>query len=116
MILREVLWNPGHTFAGFWNHSDSQKLEACEHYFEMSKNPLDLRLHAVTDDYDEDLACASVPEIVEKCLGYEVEQRSEISMSNWSKERLSDDQVVYACVDAHCAFLIGRNIRAWEIF
>ncbi|KAJ1414316.1 Ribonuclease H-like superfamily [Sesbania bispinosa] len=113
-ILRKFLRNADHTFVGFWNHLDRHKLETCEHCFEMSRNPLDLRLHAVTDD-DEDLSRASVPEIVQRCLGYEVEQSREISMSNWGKKRLSDDQVVYACVDAHCAFLIGRNIRAWDI-
>ncbi|GAU27015.1 hypothetical protein TSUD_313770 [Trifolium subterraneum] len=64
---------------------------------------------------DEDLAGASVDEIVEKCVGYEVEQRREMSMSDWSDEDLSEEQVSYACVDAYCAFLMGKNIRAWEL-
>nr|KYP62516.1 hypothetical protein KK1_017053 [Cajanus cajan] len=83
----------------------------------MWRDPLDLRLWAETvdDDDDESLARASVEVIIEKCLDYEVEQRSEISMSDWDRKYLSHDQVVYATVDAHCAFLIGRNSRLWKL-
>ncbi|TKY72478.1 DNA repair endonuclease [Spatholobus suberectus] len=67
------------------------------------------------DDNGESLARASVDEIVGKCLGFRVEQRREISVSEWYDDYLSDDQVAYATVDAYCAFLIGRNIRAWQL-
>ncbi|TKY72476.1 hypothetical protein E2542_SST01217 [Spatholobus suberectus] len=60
---------------------------------------------------DENLAQASVKEIVRKCLGYEVEQKSEIGVSDWDRKFLSDDQVAYATADAYCAFLVGRNSR-----
>ncbi|GAU50476.1 hypothetical protein TSUD_409610 [Trifolium subterraneum] len=115
-ILRSFLENPNHTFVGFWNHSDRQKLETSEYQFEMYRDPLDLRLcaEAEYEDDDDDLARASVNEIVEKCLGYEVEQRKEISMSDWSDEVLSDEQVIYASVDAYCAFRIGKNVKAWK--
>ena len=79
----------------------------------MVRDPLDLRRYAKTEDGD-DLTQASVEEIVEKCLGFDVEQRSEISMSDWNDEYLSDDQIAYATIDARCAFLIGRKSRAWE--
>ncbi|XP_020221067.1 Werner Syndrome-like exonuclease [Cajanus cajan] len=115
--LRTFLNHPFHTFVGFWNHSDRRKLESSEHCLEMWRDPLDLRLWAETvdDDDDESLARASVEVIIEKCLDYEVEQRSEISMSDWDRKYLSHDQVVYATVDAHCAFLIGRNSRLWKL-
>jgi hypothetical protein len=112
--LRTFLQNPNHTFVGFWNHSDRRKLESSEHELEMFDDPIDLRYY--TEDLcDEDLAGASVDEIVEKCVGYEVEQKREISMSDWCDEYLSDEQVSYACVDAYCAFLMGKNISAWEL-
>ncbi|KAG5105287.1 hypothetical protein JHK82_042257 [Glycine max] len=111
--LRTFLLDASHTFVGFWNHLDRRKLESSEHGLEMVRDPLDLRRYAKTEDGD-DLTQASVEEIVEKCLGFEVEQRSEISMSNWNDEYLSDDQIAYATIDARCAFLIGRKSRAWE--
>lgn len=112
--LRTFLLNPSYTFVGFWNHSDRNKLERSEHELEMWSDPLDLRLHAETED-NEDLAQASVEEIVDKCLGFEVEQRGDISVSDWDRN-LTDDQVSYATVDAYCAFLIGRNSRVWELY
>jgi ribonuclease D len=55
-----------------------------------------------------------VDEIVEKCLGFEVEQSGEIGSSDWDDKVLSDEQVVYASVDAYCAFRIGKNVKAWK--
>nr|KYP62514.1 hypothetical protein KK1_017051 [Cajanus cajan] len=74
----------------------------------MRRDPLDLR-HCFRG-----LSQASVEEIVEKRLGYRVTQWSDVSMSDWYDKYLSNDQVAYATVDAHCAFLIGRDIGAWE--
>ncbi|TKY72477.1 hypothetical protein E2542_SST01218 [Spatholobus suberectus] len=76
---------------------------------------LDLRLYAKTE-HDENLTKASVEQIVEKCLGYKVERKREIGMTGWKRYKYrSNDQVVYAAVDAYCAFLIGRNSKAWEL-
>jgi len=36
--------------------------------------------------------------IIEKCLGYEVEQSNYIRMIDWYEKYLSDDQVVYTMV------------------
>ncbi|KAK7246250.1 hypothetical protein RIF29_41112 [Crotalaria pallida] len=112
--LRKFLLDPTITFVGLWNHSDRKKLRDSVHRLEMCKNPIDLRYHAETED-DENLVRASLSEIVEKSLGYEVDQSREVSMSDWGKEVLSSEQVLYACIDAHCAFLIGKNRRAWEL-
>jgi len=81
----------------------------------MWRNPLDLRYFAETEN-DEDLVQDSVEKIVEKCLGYKVEQRREISVSDWDRKYLSNDQVAYATVDAYCAFLVGRNSRVWSVY
>lgn len=89
-----------------------------KHGFDLYRDPLDLRHYAeaLDEDDDEDLARSSVPLIVEKCLGYDVEDElsGEIGRSNWNDEDLSHKQVVYASVDAYCAFLIGKNIKAWR--
>jgi hypothetical protein len=83
----------------------------------MYKDPVDLRHYAQAeyDDEDGDLARASVEEIVEKCLGYEIEQSGEIAISDWDDKVLSGKQVVYASVDAYCAFRIGKNVKAWSL-
>jgi hypothetical protein len=114
--LRNFLLNPNNTFVGFWNHSDRRKLESSVDEIKMYRDPLDLRLYAAAEDEDDDenLARASVDEIVEKCLGYEVEQSGEIARSDWDDKILSDEQVVYASVDAYCAFQIGKNVKAWK--
>lgn len=93
-------------------------MEESEHQFDLYRDPLDLRHYAEALDEvdDEGLARASVPEIVEKCLGFDVkdELSGEIGRSDWNDEDLSREQVVYASVDAYCAFLIGKNIKAWR--
>jgi len=115
-ILRKLLKDPDFTFVGFWNHSDRRKMESSEHRLEMYRDPLDLRHYTDGEDEYEDLALASVVEIIFKCLGYEMvpELRSEIGKSDWDDEDLSHEQIVYACVDAYCAFLIGKKIEAWK--
>ncbi|XP_047173632.1 exonuclease 3'-5' domain-containing protein 2-like [Vigna umbellata] len=112
--LRTFLNHRSHTFVGFWNHSDRRKLENSEHCLDMCRDPLDLRYFAETEN-DDYLVQDSVEEIVEKCLGYIVEQRREISMSNWYRKHLSNEQIAYATVDAYCAFLVGRNSRVWNV-
>jgi hypothetical protein len=118
--LRRFLENPYYTFVGFWNHSDRLKLKSSDQRLEMYKDPVDLRHYAQAeydedDDEDGDLARASVEEIVEKCLGYEIEQSGEIAISDWDDKVLSDKQVVYASIDAYCAFRIGKNVKAWSL-
>ncbi|GAU50477.1 hypothetical protein TSUD_409620 [Trifolium subterraneum] len=114
--LRDFLKNPDHIFVGFWNNSDRRKLESSDHDLKMEEDPLDMRHYAVAKDPadNENLRRASVNEIVEKCLGYEIEQSGEIARSDWNVNVLSDEQVVYASVDAYCAFCIGKNVRIWR--
>lgn len=112
--LRTFLLNPCYTFVGFWNHSDRRRLEISEYDLQMLRDPLDLRIYAETND-GESLAKAPVEEIIEECLGYSgVELKRQVSLSDWDDEFLSDDQVLQATLDARCAFLIGKNIKAWR--
>lgn len=111
--LRRFLNDPNHTFVGFCNKSDNRKVKSSKHELEMFGDPLDLRLYAAKL-CNEDLAGASMEEIVKKCVGYELDQSRDIGKSDWSEENLNEDQVGYGCVDAYCAFLIGKNMKAWE--
>ncbi|KAF5738776.1 hypothetical protein HS088_TW13G01677 [Tripterygium wilfordii] len=114
LSLRRFLRDPDITFVGFWNSMDASKLRASRHDLKV-RSLLDLRKHVETD-FGESLAGASVEKIVKEFLGFDgVRLEREISMSRWNANELSREQVLQACVDAHAAFLIGKNIRAWEI-
>lgn len=40
--------------------------------------------------------------MIYECLGFKVELKEENRMSNWSGKDLTNDQVLYACVEAYC--------------
>ncbi|CAJ1963135.1 unnamed protein product [Sphenostylis stenocarpa] len=111
--LRRFLLDPSLTFVGFWNELDRRKLLSSKHRLEMVTDPLDLKRYA-ENDHGQILDQESVNEIVAESVGLEVDQRSEISTSDWDREELEHDQIVYAAVDAYCAFLFGKNIGAWR--
>ncbi|KAH7844795.1 hypothetical protein Vadar_031762 [Vaccinium darrowii] len=115
-LLRRFLRNPNHTFVGMYNYSDAKKLFYSKHELEMVCNPLDLRLHAVSK-YDGSRlpAMASREWIVRECLGFDVDFEMWIGRSEWDDYELDDDQILYASVDAYCSFLIGKDLRAWEL-
>ncbi|MED6220434.1 hypothetical protein PIB30_044756 [Stylosanthes scabra] len=111
--LRDFLLDHRVTFAGFWNYSDRRKLEICRFNLGMRTEPVDLRHYVKTDD-GWSLRQASVCRIVKECLGFEIEKRREIGLSDWDEECLSHEQVEYASIDAHCAFLLARDFRVWD--
>lgn len=80
----------------------------------MCRDPYDLRFYAAMEYDDPELKTASVPWIVKKCLGFDVQHRPDVSMSDWNREYLTADQLLYACTDAYCAFLIGKDLEVWE--
>ncbi|MED6158187.1 hypothetical protein PIB30_030470 [Stylosanthes scabra] len=113
--LRNFLMDDRVTFAGFWNHSDRRKLEISWLRLMMRTDPVDLRLCTETND-GRSLNRASVNTIVEECLGFAVDQRNKMmSFSLWKAEFLSYEQVEYASIDAHCAFLIARDFEVWNL-
>ncbi|XP_057430781.1 uncharacterized protein LOC130723687 [Lotus japonicus] len=114
-LLRHFLLDRRVTFVGFWNHSDRSKLEDYWPNLQMWRKPDDLRKWVAMVYDDPELKKVPVRRIVRTCLGFEVEQSNEVSDSDWDGEYLSDDQVVFACVDAYCAFQIGKNIKVWSL-
>ncbi|OAY56155.1 uncharacterized protein LOC110612370 [Manihot esculenta] len=114
LILRRFLLDSNTTFVGIWNGSDEKKLWMTEHELRVHRL-VDLRRYVRTRD-GESLARASVERIVEEHLGYKgVRLERDISMSDWDVENLSYEQVLQACIDAHVAFEIGKDLRAWEL-
>ncbi|MCI21394.1 werner syndrome ATP-dependent helicase, partial [Trifolium medium] len=67
---------------GFWNDGDRWRLSRSDHCLELFRYPMDLRYKAVRI-CNEDLSLAKLDEIASKCLGFQVEQKREIGMSNW---------------------------------
>ncbi|KAH7842396.1 hypothetical protein Vadar_004885 [Vaccinium darrowii] len=107
--------NPNHTFVGMWNHKDAKKLLYCsKHELEMGCDLLDLRQHVVSDN-GQSLLSASRETIVRECLGVDVDFAMWVGRSDWDDYDLHDDQILYASVDAYCSFLIGKDLRAWEL-
>lgn len=64
----------------------------------------------------ESLHLSPIEIIVEKCLGLDVKFDREISRSDWNNYNLSREQILQACVDAHVSFLLGKDLKAWELW
>ncbi|KAK4257876.1 hypothetical protein QN277_007407 [Acacia crassicarpa] len=112
-ILRRFLMDPRNTFVGFWNNRDRRKLKISGYDLDMLRNPLDMRKYVQTAN-GERLKTATIERIVEECLGITgVRISREINMSNWGNVNIRVEQVLQVTLDAHFAFIIGRNIRAW---
>ncbi|RZC02511.1 Endoplasmic reticulum oxidoreductin-2 isoform B [Glycine soja] len=92
----------------------------------MVRDPLDLRRYAKTEDGD-DLTQALVEEIIEKCLGFEVEQRS-LVIGYWScsyhsyQELCQEEKILYklisglhSSISIHIAFdyLLDEATNLW---
>ncbi|KAI8561869.1 hypothetical protein RHMOL_Rhmol04G0375400 [Rhododendron molle] len=115
-LLRRFLKNPNNTFVGMWNHSDKKLLFSSEHELEMARDPVDLTRHAVSRHDGRRLeARESRKTIVRECLGVDVDFNERVGRSEWEKYKLDDEQILYAAVDAYCSFLIGKDLRAWEL-
>ncbi|GAU19490.1 hypothetical protein TSUD_77340 [Trifolium subterraneum] len=107
LSLRIFLLDRACKLTGFFNTDHRPKLLSSKHRLEMIIDPKDIGY--IDADFDN----CSMEEMIEKCLGYKVDLREEIKTSDWSVQNLSNDQVLYACVEVHCAFLVGRNLGVW---
>ncbi|XP_010468140.1 PREDICTED: uncharacterized protein LOC104748155 [Camelina sativa] len=113
-VLRRFLEDGDNTFVGVWNSQDAKKLEESRHQLEVVRL-LDLRVHIVDSTGSRTLSNCSFEEIVEENLGHRgVRLERAISMSNWSVEYLSDDQILQATIDAYCSFKLGVLDHLWE--
>ncbi|GAU19488.1 hypothetical protein TSUD_77320 [Trifolium subterraneum] len=105
--LRSFLCDPACKFTGFLTKWHRSKLLSCRHRLKMQFGPVDVRY------IEAGFENCSVEEMIQKFLGCNVELKEEIKTSDWSVQNLSNDQVLYACVECYCAFFIGKNLRSW---
>ncbi|PIA61005.1 hypothetical protein AQUCO_00300494v1 [Aquilegia coerulea] len=108
-LLRRFLDDPNNTFVGIWNHSDKRRLLDSDHELTLSSTPKDLR-YFVADRFNEpDLRGASMETLVSRFFGYNgVKKDLAIATSNWNAYWLTDEQVLYAGVDAFVSFQMGK--------
>ncbi|KAK7246248.1 hypothetical protein RIF29_41110 [Crotalaria pallida] len=112
-FLRTFLLHRTNRFVGFFNQSHRKKLEDSKHRLKMHMDPFDLGT-CCTDPADTD-QIKSVSGIAKLCLGIEVEHKDEIKFSDWSGQiRLSQEQILFACIEAQCAFLIAKRNKVWK--
>jgi hypothetical protein len=78
-----------------------------KHGLVMHLGPLDLTC------LKDGLENLSTEGIIYECLGFKVELKEEIRTSDRSQEKLSDDQVLYACVESYCALNCGVKLNLW---
>jgi hypothetical protein len=96
-------------FPGMNNLWYRQRLMS-KYAIELKMDPADLALWYAGGKYGH----FSLNEIVLNMFGINVNQREEIRMSDWSGQNLSDEQIIFACIDTHYAYLIGREFKAWQ--
>lgn len=73
----------------------------------MNYDPMDLRL------LKDGLENLTTEGIIYECLGFRVDLKEEIRTSDWNQEKLSDDQVLYACLESYCALNCGVKLNLW---
>lgn len=62
-----------------------------------------------------ELRNAGLKDLALQVLGKEVDKPRNVTLSRWDSQRLTREQVAYACVDAFVSFEIGRSLEAWRV-
>ncbi|KAK1429414.1 hypothetical protein QVD17_11623 [Tagetes erecta] len=112
-VLKKFLKNINYTFVGVGIEQDKQKLIR-DHSLEVTKTK-DLREMAAYELSDRDLCYAGLKKLTKVILGKDGGYKKElnVTMSDWDRNRLSKEQVLYACLDAYVSFEIGRQLQSW---
>jgi len=102
-ILRRLLADARVSFAAY-NAAYDRRLLRAHHRLDVA-SVMELRGAA-------GMGGASMEEMAEKLLGVRGARKPRsVGTSDWDAERLSPDQVRYACVDAYLSFRLGACIR-----
>ncbi|KAL8042543.1 hypothetical protein ABFX02_09G059100 [Erythranthe guttata] len=109
--LRQFLENPNYKFVGVGVDNDVKMLFN-DHGLRVMKTG-DIPSWAVDELGMETLRGAGLKTLVKCILGKDMQKPKTIAMSEWDKLELEQDQVAYACLDAHFSFEIGRQLSAW---
>ncbi|KAL5729211.1 exodeoxyribonuclease I [Ranunculus cassubicifolius] len=104
--LFHFLNNPNFCFVGVGIKEDVDKLWRNNGLY--VRNFRDLREMAVEKTGRVELRNTGLMGLGKEILGWEIEKPKNVTMSNWENERLSDEQIQYACVDAYLSYSIGQ--------
>jgi len=108
--LRYFLWERGVKMAGFRNTWQREVLFFSKHRLLMNMPAGDLSW------MNSDLEKLSTEESISLHLGFKVELKEEIKTSDWSQKYLTDDQVLFACVESYGSFFVGVELKMWHLF
>ncbi|KAL8142727.1 hypothetical protein V2J09_015759 [Rumex salicifolius] len=104
--LGDFLSSTRHIFVGVGVESDLAKLE--EDYGLVCNSHRDVRRVALDTWQDGILSrCPGLKELADVVAGISVDKPKRVTMSNWEKWILADDQIRYACIDAYASFCIA---------
>ncbi|XVF66087.1 hypothetical protein PTKIN_Ptkin10aG0006000 [Pterospermum kingtungense] len=113
LSLRRFLADHRNTFVGNWNHCDESMLLRSKHRLSVARL-VDARMVAAErNGLSRQLSMEKLAEIF---LGAdEVKKPKRIGLSAWDAYWLSEEQIQYACVDAHVSFELGRALKVWNL-
>ncbi|XP_071728316.1 uncharacterized protein [Rutidosis leptorrhynchoides] len=112
--LKEFLKNPNYTFVGVGIENDKQKLYI-DHGLEVGKCR-DLRQWAANELRDESIGNFGLVKLAKLIIGKDVgdvDRMKKVKMSDWGSVCLSNEHVMFACIDAYLSFAIGRALQSW---
>uniref|UniRef100_A0A7N0THU1 3'-5' exonuclease domain-containing protein n=1 Tax=Kalanchoe fedtschenkoi TaxID=63787 RepID=A0A7N0THU1_KALFE len=112
LSLLEFLRNEDCTFVGVGIAGDVNKL--WEDYELDVSNAVDLRFLAADETECRWMRNAGIAALSRAVLGKAIRKPRSVTMSDWSRARLTKEQVQYACVDAFLSFELGRVLRAYN--
>lgn len=112
--LFNFLANEDYTFVGVGIHADVQKLQA-DYDLDVT-NAVDLAQLAADEMGSPDLRNAGLKGLAKAVLDLDIDKPRDVTMSGWDNQRLSYDQVIYACIDAFVSFEIGRSLNAADYY
>ncbi|KAL4557088.1 hypothetical protein LXL04_035258 [Taraxacum kok-saghyz] len=104
--LKNFLRNPSYTFVGVGIDKDVEKLMA--HWNLEVANTADIGVLAAEEYCMRNLRNAGLKGLAAMFLRKELIKPKAVTISNWDNERLTPEQVQYACIDAFVSYKIGR--------
>lgn len=112
--LREFLANE-YIFVSVDIQNHLERLDEMYNIIIGGERILDLR-KLVAETYDDN-NCYNVglTDLAMKVLGKSAERPVQVSMSRWDDTWLTNDQIMYACLDAYISFQIGRLLNRCEV-
>ncbi|KAL5700813.1 hypothetical protein ACHQM5_026220 [Ranunculus cassubicifolius] len=114
-ILRRFLNDSRFTFVGIWNNSDGDRLRRSDFQLKLGKDAIDLRYIAAERYDDRSLKSASMEGLVSRVLRFDgVKKDNDVGRSNWDVYWLTEEQVLYAAVDAYVSFQMGKEMSVWN--